>query len=180
MNAQNSPSRHFRQNSERTISSQRMPKQRKVFWCLRIQAFSGDRGSHRFFRMLTSRFYSVYRGPAILSRNFLITFRRPKKQMRSHPPRFLNNFTTITPMQSSLKRWRQQIMRNNPTYRYLLKEYYEGILLFEIMEKEVWNKAAEDSAGQHTYYKNHIADYQAGERAKTMIYSSNSKDVSIS
>jgi peptidyl-prolyl cis-trans isomerase SurA len=71
----------------------------------------------------------------------------------------------------------EQIMRNNPTYRYLLKEYYEGILLFEIMENEVWNKAAEDSAGQHTYYKNHLADYQAEERAKTMIYSSNSKEV---
>jgi peptidyl-prolyl cis-trans isomerase SurA len=71
----------------------------------------------------------------------------------------------------------EQIMRNNPTYRYLLKEYYEGILLFEIMENEVWNKAAEDSVGQHTYYKNHLADYQAGERSKTMIYSSNSKDV---
>jgi peptidyl-prolyl cis-trans isomerase SurA len=71
----------------------------------------------------------------------------------------------------------EQIIRNNPTYRYLLKEYYEGILLFEIMENEVWNKAAEDSAGQHTYYKNHLADYQAVERAKTMIYSSNSKEV---
>ena len=71
----------------------------------------------------------------------------------------------------------EQIMKDNPTYRFLLKEYYEGILLFEIMEKEVWNKAAEDSVGQHTYYKNHIAEYQTGERAKTIIYSSSSKDL---
>ena len=71
----------------------------------------------------------------------------------------------------------EQIMRDNPTYRFLLKEYYEGILLFEIMENEVWNKAADDSLGQHSYYNNHIAEYQAGERAKTIIYSSSSKEL---
>jgi peptidyl-prolyl cis-trans isomerase SurA len=71
----------------------------------------------------------------------------------------------------------EQIMRDNPTYRFLLKEYYEGILLFEIMENEVWNKAAEDSIGQQKYYKNHVNEYQAGERAKTLIYSSNSRDL---
>jgi peptidyl-prolyl cis-trans isomerase SurA len=84
-----------------------------------------------------------------------------------------NNYTDAVIFQ----RVEEQIMRTNPTYRYLLKEYYEGILLFEIMEKEVWNKAAEDSLGQHSYYKNHISDYQAGERAKTFIYSSNSKEI---
>jgi peptidyl-prolyl cis-trans isomerase SurA len=84
-----------------------------------------------------------------------------------------NNYTDAIIFQ----RVEEQIILTNPTYRYLLKEYYEGILLFEIMEKEVWNKAAEDSLGQHSYYKNHTTDYQAGERAKTVIYSSNSLEI---
>jgi peptidyl-prolyl cis-trans isomerase SurA len=75
------------------------------------------------------------------------------------------------------QRVEEQIKRTNPTYAYLLKEYYEGILLFEIMENEVWTKAAEDSTGQRTYYGNHLSDYQAGERSKAVIYSSNSKEV---
>jgi peptidyl-prolyl cis-trans isomerase SurA len=83
-----------------------------------------------------------------------------------------NNYTDAIIFQ----RVEEQIILTNPTYRYLLKEYYEGILLFEIMEKEVWNKAAEDSLGQQTYYKNHTVDYQAGERSKTIIYSSNSQE----
>jgi peptidyl-prolyl cis-trans isomerase SurA len=72
----------------------------------------------------------------------------------------------------------ENILRDNPPYKFLLQEYYEGILLFEIMEKEVWNKAALDSVGQHTYYQNHISDYQAGERAKTVFYSSSSNEFS--
>jgi peptidyl-prolyl cis-trans isomerase SurA len=70
-----------------------------------------------------------------------------------------------------------KIAQENPTYRYLLKEYYEGILLFEIMEKEVWNKASEDSVGQVTYYNTHISEYQAGERGKTIIYTFNAPEI---
>lgn len=65
-----------------------------------------------------------------------------------------------------------KIARENPEYSFLVKEYYEGILLFEIMEKEVWNKASEDSTGQVRYFEGHTADYQAGERAKAVLYSS--------
>ena len=36
--------------------------------------------------------------------------------------------------------------KKTPDFEMLLKEYYEGILLFDIMEKEVWKKASEDSS----------------------------------
>jgi peptidyl-prolyl cis-trans isomerase SurA len=64
----------------------------------------------------------------------------------------------------------EKIMREHPDYTYLLQEYYEGILLFDIMEKEVWNKASADSVGQHRYYDAHANDYQAGERARASFY----------
>ncbi len=70
-----------------------------------------------------------------------------------------------------------KIAQENPSYRYLLNEYYEGILLFEIMEKEVWNKASEDSVGQVAYYNTHVSEYQAGERGKTIIYSFSSPEI---
>ncbi|NJM25743.1 MAG: peptidyl-prolyl cis-trans isomerase [Bacteroidia bacterium] len=52
----------------------------------------------------------------------------------------------------------------------LLNEYYEGILLFDIMEKEVWNKASADSIGQHEFYLQHAQDYNAGERVRAELY----------
>lgn len=64
------------------------------------------------------------------------------------------------------------IMVRNPEFRMLANEYYEGILLFDIMEKEVWNRATEDTAGLAAYFNRHRPAYLAGERARATIYSS--------
>lgn len=69
-----------------------------------------------------------------------------------------------------------QVMETSPDYKWLLNEYYEGILLFEIMEKEVWNKASADSAGQRKFYENNRKSYHAGERVRADIYSSGLRD----
>ncbi|HNW50376.1 MAG TPA: peptidylprolyl isomerase [Prolixibacteraceae bacterium] len=50
-----------------------------------------------------------------------------------------------------------------PEFRYLMKEYHDGILLFSIMEKEVWNKAVEDSVGLEKYYEQNKGRYEFGE-----------------
>lgn len=40
-----------------------------------------------------------------------------------------------------------------PEFRYLMQEYHDGILLFEISSNEVWNKASEDEEKLKTYHK---------------------------
>ncbi len=65
-----------------------------------------------------------------------------------------------------------EIIKSHPDFEMLLKEYYEGILLFDIMEKEVWKKASEDSLGQRKYFETNMKKYTAGERAKAVIYTS--------
>jgi len=69
----------------------------------------------------------------------------------------------------------ERVKRESPDYKWLLKEYYEGILLFEIMEKEVWNKATEDTTGQRQYFLQHASKYNAGERIAGKVYSSSRK-----
>ncbi len=51
-----------------------------------------------------------------------------------------------------------------PEYGFLMKEYEEGLLLFEIMQAEVWNKAVEDSVGQVSYYENNLENYTSPKR----------------
>ena len=63
----------------------------------------------------------------------------------------------------------------HPEFKNLLTEYYEGILLFSIMEKEVWNKASLDSTGQHKYYDQNQLKYMAGERLEARLFSTPNK-----
>ncbi|HDR51540.1 MAG TPA: hypothetical protein ENN90_07960, partial [Mariniphaga anaerophila] len=38
-------------------------------------------------------------------------------------------------------------------FRYLMQEYHDGLLLFNIMEEKIWNFAARDSAGLENFYR---------------------------
>lgn len=39
-------------------------------------------------------------------------------------------------------------------FRYIVQEYHDGILLFAIMQEEVWDKAVSDSIGLQNFYEN--------------------------
>jgi peptidyl-prolyl cis-trans isomerase SurA len=71
----------------------------------------------------------------------------------------------------------EKLLREHPEFKSLLTEYREGILLFDIMEKEVWNKASEDSVGQRKYYEANKTNYQAGDRLEARIFTVADKSV---
>ena len=55
--------------------------------------------------------------------------------------------------------------------KYLIREYYEGLLLYEISNKLVWDKAAKDEAGLAQYFKKNSKKYAWDEpRFKGMAY----------
>lgn len=62
-------------------------------------------------------------------------------------------------------------------YRMLVKEYREGILLFELMEQEVWNKAVQDTTGLRGYYNKNQDKYKWEKRLKAKIYNSDNEAV---
>lgn len=43
--------------------------------------------------------------------------------------------------------------------KYLVKEYHDGLLLFEVCTREVWEPAAKDTLGLVKYFKKHKKDY---------------------
>jgi peptidyl-prolyl cis-trans isomerase SurA len=57
-----------------------------------------------------------------------------------------------------------------PEFRYLMSEFHDGILLFEISEEKVWNKVSDDTAGLHRYYENNKKDYLTKESIDAKIY----------
>jgi len=59
----------------------------------------------------------------------------------------------------------------DPEMRYLIQEYHDGLLLYEVSNREVWEKAAKDEAGLAAYFKDHKKDYTWSEpRYKGMAY----------
>ncbi|HSY62306.1 MAG TPA: peptidylprolyl isomerase, partial [Cytophaga sp.] len=56
-------------------------------------------------------------------------------------------------------------------YKMLSKEYHDGILLFQMMEEKVWNRASTDTAGLRSFYNRNTSKYTWGNRAHAYILS---------
>jgi peptidyl-prolyl cis-trans isomerase SurA len=71
----------------------------------------------------------------------------------------------------------QNLIANNREFALLLNEYYEGILLFDIMNRNVWEKAIEDSTGLKAFYNQNKDRYTWGPRVAAAIFQSTSWQV---
>ena len=87
-------------------------------------------------------------------------------------------YTEFSTQQFSL--WEEEyIYENNLEYRQLVNEYKQGMLLFELMNNEVWQKALEDSAGQMDYFESNREQYLWEKRVKALVVKAkNGQDIS--
>ncbi len=63
------------------------------------------------------------------------------------------------------------LAETNLEYKYILQEYHDGILLFNIQQEKVWNKAVEDTEGLEKYYQDNKHNHMDVERIDAEIYS---------
>ena len=64
-----------------------------------------------------------------------------------------------------------------PEFKTLMQEYQDGILIFEIMQNEIWNKASKDSAGLANYYATHKSDFFFPKRYVGTLYTCKDKSI---
>ena len=114
------------------------------------------------------------RGKKVPVKEFISYTIRNQRATQHPPQRYIEQLYNSFAEATILDAIEDDIIARNPTFTYLLKEYYEGILLFEIMEKEVWTKASADSAGQRKYYQAHTSNYKAQDRTRAVLYSASS------
>ena len=62
-----------------------------------------------------------------------------------------------------------------PEFRNLMKEYKDGILLFELMDRMVWTKAVKDTDGLEAFRQKNSTKYMWGNRAEVAIFNVNDK-----
>ncbi len=63
----------------------------------------------------------------------------------------------------------------NEEFAQVLGEYRDGLLLFDLMENEVWNKASKDTTGLEEFYQKNKAQYTWNKRAVGTLFSGASK-----
>ncbi|MGK0420708.1 MAG: peptidyl-prolyl cis-trans isomerase SurA [Polaribacter sp.] len=65
--------------------------------------------------------------------------------------------------QEILAYYKENLINTEPEYAYILKEYEDGLLLFELMQQKIWNKSSKDTLGLKTYFSNNNKKYNSEE-----------------
>ena len=68
-----------------------------------------------------------------------------------------------TTPEQALERAEKELDAKYPEFGFLMNEFYEGSLLYEISVREVWDKAANDEKGLEKYFKKNKKDYRYDE-----------------
>ncbi len=70
--------------------------------------------------------------------------------------------------------YRNHLEQYNKDFAFQLNEFKEGNLLFEIMQRKIWDKASTDSAGLVKYYDAHKSKYWWNASADALLFTCNS------
>jgi len=68
-----------------------------------------------------------------------------------------------------------QLETKHPDFKALMKEYRDGILLFEISDQNIWTKAIKDTAGLREFYNANIDTWKWSNRISGTLFTSESK-----
>ena len=85
----------------------------------------------------------------------------------------MNKYISTT----ALENYKKRLPEFNPEFKYQLQEFKDGNMLFEVMEKNVWNKASNDTVGLKSYYNQHKIKYTWNNSADAILISSSNEKI---
>ena len=91
--------------------------------------------------------------------------------LTNNPDYFIDSSIESIASEEILKYENSVLEKKYPDFRYLMNEFHDGILLFEISSEKVWNKVQEDSAGLEEYYDAHKSGFMTEKSIEAIIYS---------
>ncbi len=97
---------------------------------------------------------------------------RPYKQITTMLKIVYDEFETIKVKEY----FREKLEEENDDYAAIINEYRDGLLIFEVMAKNVWDKAKNDTLGQRSYYEMHKEKYPWKEHVEANIFRTSNKE----
>lgn len=82
----------------------------------------------------------------------------------------LNGYYTQFVEESVLNYEEAQLEKKYPEYKALLREYRDGILLFDLTDQKVWSKAVKDTAGLQAFHEQHKDKFLWEKRLDAELY----------
>ncbi len=89
----------------------------------------------------------------------------------------LNEYYENFVNQKCLDQEESQLENKKPEFASLMREYRDGILLFELTDRKVWSNAVKDTVGLQKFHDDNKTKYMWGNRADVQIY--NASDAKI-
>jgi peptidyl-prolyl cis-trans isomerase SurA len=71
---------------------------------------------------------------------------------------------------------KQNLELEFPEYKNIIQEYKEGLLLFDLMNKNIWEKSKNDTLGLKNYYNQNISNYSLKNRIEAVVVTSENKN----
>lgn len=103
--------------------------------------------------------------------DYCVKASRKRQQMAgSGIPEAVNSLFKEYVGETALKSEEKQLDIKYPEFKSLMREYEEGVMLFEVTKMEVWDKASADSVGLEAFYEKNKANYKWEDRALLSQY----------
>ena len=93
-----------------------------------------------------------------------------------NPENFINSSVETCLADQIVNYENSMLEKKYPEFRYLMIEFHDGILLFDISGEKIWNRAQEDTTELKKYYEENKGNYLTREGISGEIYILNKKD----
>jgi peptidyl-prolyl cis-trans isomerase SurA len=98
--------------------------------------------------------------------------KRAKEDIRT----FVNGMFTTFVNETLLAYEDSRLESKYPDFKMLVKEYRDGILLFELTDQKIWSKAVKDTTGLEAFYNQNKGNYMWDQRLDATVYTLESTD----
>ena len=158
-------------------------------------AYQGDKALNMLEQQIDSTYFmGKWKASALKGNKTLFVLGKQKYKQQDFGMYMEKNFRTVRKDASSVvvkqlyNQWeKNQILAYEeallpakyPAYKALLQEYHDGIILYEIMQDQVWNKAVKDTAGLRVFFMDNRAKYSWSERLDATVYECKDEHIAV-